>query len=85
MVLTSIYSYSHSNLYSDPRQDCGILRSQLIAALQSRDLWPAICTTDPTYESIQAQNPQAVREEMEEVEEALRNCLAYRQYIRRQH
>ena len=29
-------------------------RSQLIAALQSRDLWSAISTMDPTYESIRS-------------------------------
>ena len=51
-------------------------KSQLIAALQSRDLWSVICATDPTLESIQAQNPQALQEE---VEEALRNCMGYRQ------
>ena len=52
-------------------------RAQLIAALQSRDLWSAISTTDPTLESIRAHNPQAVQEE---VTDALQACLAYRQY-----
>ena len=52
-------------------------KSQLIAALQSRDLWSAISTTDPTIESITLQNPQATRDE---VEEALRTAMAYRQY-----
>ena len=48
-------------------------RSQLIAALQSRDLWSAISATDPTIESISVQNPQATRDE---VEEALRTAMA---------
>ena len=44
-------------------------KSQLMAALQSRDLWSIIASTDPTAITIAEQNPDATRGE---VEDALR-------------
>ena len=52
-------------------------KSQLMAALQSRDLWSIIASTDPTAITIAEQNPDATRDE---VEDALRQVLATRRH-----
>ena len=54
-------------------------KSQLMAALQSRDLWSVIASTDPTVITIAAENPTATRAE---VEDALQQVLAARQQQR---
>ena len=41
-------------------------KSQLMAALQSRDLWSVIASTDPTVITIAAENPTATRAEVED-------------------